>query len=159
MSEALAWSDSTWRPFIDPGSVTAGSYRPSFLQRGSGSAALLAETAHLNRLEALEANWDSRGSPPPSDVAILAAREWLPALYRAATRTAWPWTAPHITPSDAGEVVFEWWKGQRKITLYFGDSVVEFIKVWGPNIGTQMDSGELLTSEAFGGLWNWLGAR
>ncbi len=159
MSETLAWSDSMWRSFINPGSVTAASYRTSFLQRGSGSAALLAETAHLNRLEELEANWDGRGSPPPSDVAISAAREWLPALYGATTRTAWPWTAPHITPSDAGEVVFEWWRGQRKITLYFGEGVVEFIKVWGPNIGTQMDSGELTTSQAFGSLWIWLGAR
>lgn len=159
MSEVLAWSDSTWRPFIDPGSMTAVSYRSSFLRLGSGSAALLAESAHLNRLEALEENWDGRGSPPPSETAILAAREWLPALYRAATRTAWSWTAPHITPSDAGEVVFEWWKGQRKITLYFGDDVIEFIKVWGPNIESQMDSGELRRSEAFGVLWNWLCAR
>jgi hypothetical protein len=159
MNETLAWSDSMWRPFIDPGSPTAFSYRPSFLQRGSGSAALLAENAQLNRFEALEANWDGRGSLPPCDAAILAAREWLPALYRATTRTAWPWVAPHITPSDAGEVVFEWWKGQRKITLYFGESNVEFIKVWGPNIATQMDSGELHKSEAFRGLWNWLSTR
>lgn len=159
MSDALAWSDSTWRPYLGTGSVTAESYRSSFLRLGSGSAALLTETEHLNRLEALQDNWDGRESPPPSRAAILAAREWLPALYRATTRTAWSWTAPHVTPSDAGEVVFEWWKGDRKVTVYFGDGVVEFIKVWGPNVGTEMDSGELSTSEAFGTLWNWLGAR
>lgn len=159
MTAMLRWSQSPWRPFISLGSPTAEDYRDEVLQRGSGDAGLLGETARLNKLEGLGHNWDGRGSDPPSPDAIVVAREWLPAIYRATARTAWGWVAPHITPSDSGEVVFEWWKGGRKITLYFGEDTVVYIKVWGPNIDSQMDSGELKSSEGFHKLWNWLGAR
>jgi hypothetical protein len=66
------------------------------------------------------------------------------------------WSSPHITLSEAGEVVFEWWHRNKKITLYFGDGQPEFIKVWGTDIETEMDSGILTDGWPLTSLWLWL---
>jgi hypothetical protein len=66
------------------------------------------------------------------------------------------WSSPHITLSEAGEIVFEWWQNDKKITLYFGDTEPEYIKVWGTNIHTEMESGILTYGWGLTVLWLWL---
>lgn len=129
-----------------------------YVKRGSGSSLLSPEEQRLDVLENLKADWDSRGSPPPAGGSVSAARKWLRPLCVAAALSGSPWRAPHMSVSEAGEVTFEWWHQSRKITLYFGGGAPEYVKVWGPHIFDQMESGEILSSESFGRMWAWLNA-
>jgi hypothetical protein len=142
--------------YVSSGAVTADETFSNYIKKGSGSALRSPEDQRLDTLEKLKPNWDSRGSSPPAADAISAARKWLRPLRAAATSSGSPWRAPHISASDAGEIAFEWWRGERKITVYFSGRAPEYLKVWGPHIFDQMESGEILSSEFFGTLWLWL---
>jgi len=61
-----------------------------------------------------------------------------------------------MTLSENSEIVFEWWHNQKKITLYFGEENAEYIKVWGTDIDTEMDSGPLSDGWILTSLWLWL---
>jgi hypothetical protein len=66
------------------------------------------------------------------------------------------WSSPHITLSESGEVVFEWWHDSKKVTLYFGHATPEYIKVWGTDIDTEMESGTLSDGWNVTAIWLWL---
>jgi hypothetical protein len=144
--------------YVSSGAVTGDETLARYLKSGSGSALRSPEEQRLDLLQNLKTNWDFRGSPPPAADAISGARKWLQPLRAVTVLSGSPWRAPHISASDAGEVVFEWWRGDRKITLYFNDGPPEYLKVWGPHIFDQMESGEILSSDYFGALWLWLNA-
>jgi len=128
-----------------------------YLLGGSVTALRPAEFARLDRLSNLEANWDGRGIEAPTRRAVQNARFWLPSMLAGAASAGKPWLPAHIAPAGEGELTFEWWRGDRKITLYFGDGArPEFLKVWGPHIQDEMDSGELDSVDAFRALWAWL---
>lgn len=68
-------------------------------------------------------------------------------------------TKPHILMSPWDDVVMEWWNGQRKLTLYFQpDGEIQFTKVWGADIDTEMEDG-ILGDCTFESLWDWLQTR
>jgi hypothetical protein len=92
---------------------------------------------------------------PPSQNAINASRYYLRTIFERAVKLG-SWSSPHITLSENGEVVFEWWQHNKKITLYFGESEPEFIKVWGTDIETEMDSGPLTDGWTLTSVWLWL---
>jgi hypothetical protein len=93
---------------------------------------------------------------PPSDHSIRSARYFLRILFARAVKLG-SWSKPHITLSENNEIVFEWWHSNKKITLYFGDGGdPEFIKVWGTDIDTDMDSGTLTDDWTLTSLWLWL---
>jgi hypothetical protein len=125
---------------------------------GSATARRSIEETRLDELLVLAANWDGRGSAAPSPQAIRSARDWLRFLSRAAESSGTPWSPPHISASEDGAVTFEWWQGERKVTLYFSDRAPEYLKVWGPHIFEQMESGNLRSSESYRDLWSWLHA-
>ena len=79
------------------------------------------------------------------------ASKWLP-------KFALPdgWTSPHITRSEVGEVVCEWWHAEKKLTVYFGETGIEYIKVWGTDIVAEMESGQLDTELELPALRSWL---
>lgn len=92
---------------------------------------------------------------PPSEAAVKLACYYLHCTFARAFRLG-SWRRPHITLSENGEIVFEWWHGNRKITFYFGDHVAEYIKVWGTDIDTEMDSGVLSDDWTLTSVWLWL---
>jgi hypothetical protein len=94
---------------------------------------------------------------PVADGAVSSAISFLYSTFERAIKLG-SWSSPLITLSETGEVVFEWWHGNRKITLYFGVGQAEFIKVWGTDIETEMDSGVLTDGWALTSLWLWLHA-
>ena len=63
-------------------------------------------------------------------------------------------TKPFITIDD-GTVALEWHKGKHELHLLIKDGQVEYIKVWGTNIDSEMDVG-ILTLDNFPKLWEWL---
>lgn len=94
---------------------------------------------------------------PPSERALHQAVAFLPEIFDRATRLG-SWSSPHITSTYDGEIAFEWWAGKRKLSFYFGDDGSEFIKVWGPNVDSEMESGELRDGWNMSALWLWLHA-
>jgi hypothetical protein len=78
----------------------------------------------------------------PTPRAVELATAWLNEVFDTATNLG-GWSRPHLSSTAAGEIVFEWWKDTRKLTLYFGDGGAEFIRVWGSDIENEMNSGDL----------------
>lgn len=106
-------------------------------------------------LSSLPENWDGFGSLSPNLDAIGKALDLVEGIYDSALATGSPWVKPHVTSSEDGDVVLEWWNGAHKLTLYIGNGPCEFVQVWGPDINTQMRHGTLV-GEQFNGLWLWL---
>jgi hypothetical protein len=86
------------------------------------------------------------------------ARDWLHRLREAAECSAWSWREPHVSTGVDGEALLEWWRQDRKLSLYLNDGVAapEYIKVRGAHIDDDMESGELQSAGAFRALWTWL---
>jgi len=114
------------------------------------------ETAsRLERLSALPNDWDGSGAIAPTRDALVRASSLVASMYADISGGTSEWRAPHVSASEDGEVTFEWWNKGRKLTLYIGAARAEFIKVSGPNINADMESG-VLTRGAFFPLWRWL---
>ncbi|MBV8658520.1 MAG: hypothetical protein JO142_11910 [Burkholderiales bacterium] len=119
-------------------------------------------------LAQLEEDWDGAGSAAPNRTAILRADGVAESLYRQVTVHKGgeigagllannPWGNPHVSASEDGEVVFEWWKDERKLTLYIGSENDSFVTVWGPRVDTDMSVGAFSASTTqFASLWKWL---
>jgi hypothetical protein len=112
--------------------------------------------AQLRRIGEFAPNWDGAGSPAPGRGAIFNASTNLPALYLASRVTPHRWRSPHVSASEQGEVSFEWWRDERKLTMYFGDDTIKVIKVWGPHIHDEMEEVDLHDPVNFSPLWAWL---
>lgn len=117
--------------------------------------ALFAANESLRKLSFLNENWDGFGSARPDPIAIRNAQGWIQTLYQSALSTGLSWKQPNITASEEGDVVFEWWKGTHKLTLYVGPQRLDYVQVWGPDILREMADGELV-GDRFQDLWRWL---
>jgi hypothetical protein len=60
---------------------------------------------------------------------------------------------PHVTADETGGVVLEWWRGTRKLTVYLNHA--DYVKVWGPDVNTEMETDELTGANA-ADVWAWL---
>jgi len=116
---------------------------------------LVRSQAALRNLAAMPADWDGVGSAKPSADAIANASARLPELFRLAGGHS-SWHAPHISADEAGDITFEWWVADRKVTLYFGADSMLVVKVWGPNIATEMEDLPIHHVSEFGDVWTWL---
>lgn len=113
----------------------------------------------ISKVARREKSWDERGSAKPDGRAIQLSMALIQSFYSHAMAagdiTGQAWLNPHVSSSEDGEVVFEWWKDSHKLTIYVGPDSAEFLKIWGPNMATQMADGALLGAQ-FQGLWLWL---
>jgi hypothetical protein len=92
----------------------------------------------------------------PQDTVLVYANSWLREMYRAALGLGRPWLRPHVTANVHGEVVFEWWRGPKKLTVYVSGETVEYVKVWGADIESEMAEGDASTDTSRRRLWDWL---
>jgi len=97
------------------------------------------------------ANLMQSASRVPTQRAVELASEWLYLTFDRASKLG-GWRRPHISSTEAGEVVFEWWHNERNLTLYFSDDGPEYIEVWGTNMDDEMVSGPL-TNWTFANAW------
>jgi hypothetical protein len=111
----------------------------------------------LQKLGRLPNNWDTYGSPAPSTEAIQKAVAFLDLAQRSALMSGYAWANPHVSASDDASVIFEWWHGSHKLSIYVSADAVEFVQVWGADIDHQMNDGEI-HGDNFIGLWRWLNA-
>jgi hypothetical protein len=112
--------------------------------------------AQIRDLLSWEDNWNSYEAPTPDKDAVEHALGWISALYTDATELETSWLAPHVTASADGEVVFEWWRGAKKLTVYIGDGTAEYVQVWGANVDQDMAEGNADGKDARRRLWRWL---
>ena len=89
---------------------------------------------------------------PPSYSAIARAADWVRNLERSTSE----WNPPHVSSSPGGEIVLEWWRDPRKLTVYISDSGTEFVKSWGTSVRDEMAEGTATSVEEAQAIWNWL---
>jgi hypothetical protein len=113
----------------------------------------------LARIGRLPGDWDHAGSAQPRPAAVSNAAARLPELYRLTMLLTGRWVAPHISASESGEISFEWWDNDRKLTLYFGDEAMDAIRVWGVNIDSEMELSHIESIAELSKAWAWLYAE
>lgn len=97
---------------------------------------------------------DAYGCPAPGYSTIGQAKNWITRLY---FQVAFEnWMRPNITTGSEGEVVFEWWQGAKKLTVYVSSQAVEYVQVWGIDIYEDMSDGNAEPVETCMKLWAWL---
>ena len=92
----------------------------------------------------------------PSPEAMAQAELWSASMIDALEAREVQWTPPHISSSAFGEVVFEWWEDDRKLTLYFDGIDVEYVRVAGPDVDRDMKDGAVRTIGHWVSFWQWL---
>jgi hypothetical protein len=153
-----------WLQYVQPSSGTrptaiAVSFPlPPDTVSGKSSAAreprLFALHDQLNRIATLPTNWDGRRSARPERATVEHARQFLDETFRQTVNTV-GWLNPFLSVSEDGEIVFEWWNGIRKLTVYVGQNQCTYVKSWGPHLLNDMDDGELPDNWT-SSLWTWL---
>lgn len=98
--------------------------------------------------------WDGYEAPQPNPASIAHARSWAEQLYRDVRAELW--LKPHVSSDEGGDVSFEWWKGQRKLTVYVSPREVEYIKVEKVGSSLEMKDGSIGTDKGCSALWHWL---
>ncbi len=102
--------------------------------------------------------WDGYQVAPSGD-AVGHARSWITSLYEEveyASTGSWEWIDPLVVADAHRNVVFEWWEERRKLTVYVTPTGVEYVKVWGPDIFSEMEDGDVKGAEDRRKLWRWL---
>jgi hypothetical protein len=82
------------------------------------------------------------------------ACSWIRELYRDVRHVLW--IKPLITSDEQGDVVLEWWRGRKKLTIYISPETVEYITVERLDTGSEMNDGIIETPKKHRELWNWL---
>jgi hypothetical protein len=101
-----------------------------------------------------EEGWDGYDAPKPKRASIDAAYAWIRTLHRDVRNELW--IEPLVTADEEGDVVFEWWRGRKKLTVYISPKTAEYVKVERRDTGTEMVDGTIGTPRERHELWNWL---
>src|SRR5258706_12457137 len=118
---------------------------------------ILKETlAKLQNLLTWSAGWNGYDALAPDPDAVVHARNWIVRLFLEAADLGRVWIKPNVIADADGEVVFEWWNGPKKLTVYIGDESAEYIQVWGSDIHSEMSSGNAESISVCRSLWLWL---
>lgn len=64
--------------------------------------------------------------------------------------------SPFENKTAGGDYLYEWWYGERKLTLYRGDRLVGYVKVWGARVDSEMEDGVCKEVGELVELWKWL---
>jgi hypothetical protein len=98
--------------------------------------------------------WNGYDALEPNRGSIKHAYSWITQLY--VELSANLWIKPHVIADADGDVVFEWWKDHKKLTVYVSPRTVEYVTVEGPDMASEMDDGTIETSQDSLMLWRWL---
>ncbi len=108
-----------------------------------------------NEIEQLPTRVIRGDIPQPNPDSMTRAIRWIATLY-SDTYQYDRWFRPFISSDENGDVVFEWWRDERKLTVFVTPTTVDYIKVWGVNIFTEMEDGTLHTDATVRDVWQWL---
>lgn len=113
----------------------------------------------LYHLLTWENGWNGYHSCAPEYDAVIYADQWIVQMFLEAIALDSIWIEPNVTASEEGEVVFEWWYGTKKLTIYIGNQSAEYVKVWGTDINSDMSDGDARPISTCRSLWEWLTCR
>jgi len=108
-------------------------------------------------LQSLEEGWNGYDALPPSATTVARAMSWLLSSYRECKDARVRWYKPNVTASAEGEVVFEWWGGDRSLIVYIEEEAASFHKSLDGKGPTQHTHGEALLGESQAELLRWFG--
>lgn len=98
--------------------------------------------------------WNGYDVAAPNPDAIKYALTWIRGMHADATATEWH--NPHVAADEDGDVLFEWWNGDKALTIYISEDEVRYVKGWGLDMEAEMEDGLATTPEIRGALWEWL---
>lgn len=83
---------------------------------------------------------------------------FLDSLRDAVTVAGLAYEIPHcVNTTHDDELVFEWWKSDRKLTVYVDpDGHAEYVISWGESIASDMGDGAVFCRAVLPVLWRWL---
>lgn len=132
------------------------------IRRSSGSRThsvyvppLAALSLRITSLLSWPKEWDGY-QMAPSRESVTHAFRWIKDLYEDVPAMGEEWIDPLIGADAHGNVVFEWWKDHKKLTVYVHPETVEYVQVSGPDIFSDMEDGEVEGEEDRRALWHWL---
>ena len=109
-------------------------------------------------LQSLTAGWNGYDALPPSAPSIRQAMHWVVRSYAECKDAGVAWFKPNITASAEGEVVFEWWAGDRSLIVYIEETAATFHKSLDRDGGpTEHTYGEAPLGESQAELLRWFG--
>ena len=108
----------------------------------------------LERLRTWNTDWNSYDAPKPDPAAIEHAKSWLIQLFQSVKSLGW--LKPNVTGGPEGSIVFEWWYGKRKLTVYIEAENVEYVQVWGTDVNAKITDGSIESTLDCQKLWMWL---
>jgi hypothetical protein len=110
---------------------------------------------HIDELTARRGLYGGQRARPAS---ASHAHAWLDAME---AECAYGWVAPHVSADEDGLITFEWWVGSRKVTVYVEEPPVApwCLRVWGPDVITEMEEAPVDTPEARAAVWGFLHGR
>lgn len=129
-------------------------HSPGFI--GDAEEALNDTLAKVHDLLSWGENWNSYRALAPSPIAVAYAESWVVNLFQTVEELGLLWIKPSVTPSPEGEVVFEWWYGEKKLTMYVGDQSIDYVQVWGTDIHAKITDGDIGSISDCRSLWVWL---
>lgn len=97
-----------------------------------------------------------KGFPSPTKNSCIVACRIVELAYQASDALGLTPNRPLINSNDEGEIVLEWWHRARKLTVYVEAAQINFVRVWGADISTQMDDGIVQNPQHFLQIWRWL---
>lgn len=130
---------STEADDVDAGPVSHSPLPPS--------ARFVNDTDDSTEIDILSSRPLPKGWVRPSAAAINRAKGMVAAL---SLRN--DFAEPNVTTSPMGDVVLEWWHDARKITVYASSDAYEILRVWGPDLDTEMDDTCRELDQAYGWL-------
>lgn len=115
----------------------------------------------LDRITALRhiaSDWDGAAGEAPSAATIGTAQSVLTSLAALVAGEHLSWAHPHISASPFGDVIFEWWNGDKQLSIYVSGNEAEYIQTWGEGESVEMEDGDATSDENRRGFWSWFTA-
>ena len=84
-------------------------------------------TYRIRELRHRGANWDGYGSLGANADSVFEAIDSLDTMIELGAQAGINWVDPHIGLNEEGHVIFEWWNGARKLTIYLVPGAHEYV--------------------------------
>jgi hypothetical protein len=117
---------------------------------------ILPTLIEIGDLSTWPAGWNGYKALAPNYSAIQYAEHWMELFYQEVIGSGQNWMRPNVTASAEGEVVLEWWYGDKGLTIYIGNQSAVYLKDWGADINTEMEEGHANSPGIRQALWEWL---
>ena len=86
------------------------------------------------------------------------AEQFIASLRQLLAQKGLKWHAPTVSQNEEeNSIEISWWRADKSLIITVEpDSPTSFLKVWGPNIHSEMDGGENPSDNQLIELWQWL---